>query len=39
MLSKFVFIGMQECPKDGRVRHEWMSKREISAQKLFFTFR
>ena len=29
---------MQECPKDGRVRHEWVSKRENS-QKILSLFR
>ena len=38
MLNKFVFIGMQESPKYGRVRHEWVSKRE-HPHKNRFTFR
>ena len=37
ILNKFVFIGMQECPKGGRVRHEWVSKRE-NPHKNCFTF-
>ena len=37
MFNKFVLIGMHECPKDGRVRHEWLSKRE-DPQKNCFTF-
>ena len=38
MLNKCVFIGTQECPKDGRVRHEWVLKKENS-HKNCFTFR
>ena len=38
MLKKFIFIGTQECPKDGRASHEWVSKKENS-HKNCFTFR